>query len=219
MSQKVPTWADLPFWHSISWKEIQSKLKDVNTMPVREDWFAAFVATPLIKTKVVILGEAPYHDGSAHGLAFSTVKESNVPPSLRNIYKEYMRDTGYPQPASGNLSAWAKRGVLLLNRSLTTTKGNPDAHKNLGWEFLVRQALTSVRETNPKAVFILWGKKAQVAADSAISGAPRVESPHPSPFSADTGFFGSRPFTKANALLVSGGLEPIDWRLRSNEKA
>lgn len=208
-------WSDLPFWKSLTWEEIQYYLKDKEYYPRREDWFTAYLLTPLSKVRAVILGQDPYHDGSAHGLAFSTLGRK-IPPSLRNILLEYRTDLRYPEPRSGNLSAWARRGVLLLNSSLTVEPGKANSHKNIGWDELIQQTLSAVRVHNKDAVFILWGKSALETAGPILNGAHRVISAHPSPLAigkTDIPFFGSRPFTKTNALLVNTGQEPINWEL------
>ena len=158
--------------------------------------------------KVVILGQDPYFtEGDACGLAFSRPGPiSKIPPSLKNIFKEYCSDLKY-------LVQWAKEGVLLLNSVLTVEPGKPMSHDHIGWNELTEEILFTVHEVNPRAVFILWGKAASEIASPWIGSANRVQSSHPSPRSSHAGFFGSRPFTSTNALLESEKVRPVNWRL------
>lgn len=175
--------------------------------PRSEDWFKALELTPFDKVKVVILGQDPYHTkGMAHGLAFSVQPHvKKLPPSLRNILREYQDDLNYPAPRSGDLREWAERGVLLLNAILTVEEGKPMSHKGIGWEKLTYEILQSLKNRGGVS-FLLMGSKAQEYA----GGLPAdvvVRTPHPSPLAK--GFLGSKPFTKVNATLK----EPMNWRL------
>jgi uracil-DNA glycosylase len=191
------------------------------TAPMPDDVFAALRACPdPSNVRVVILGQDPYHTpGMAHGLSFSVRPAvTKLPPSLQNIYKELAADLGCAAPTSGCLSPWADQGVLLLNDVLTVAIGSPQSHAGLGWELLTAQLLTRVLETAPHVVVIAWGRPAQkkllnpaVAARLATKGHTVLMAAHPSPLSAHTGFFGSRPFSKANAALTAHGLAPIKW--------
>lgn len=185
--------------------------------PPADQVFAAFNLTPLRQVKVVILGQDPYHGpGQAHGLAFSVGKTTRIPPSLRNIFKEYCSDLGFPMPAHGNLSRWAENGVLLFNTVLTVEQGQPASHAKLGWERLTAQAIQAVTREQNRVVFVLWGDKAQ-AHSHHIDPAKHLvlSAPHPSPLSAHRGFFGSRPFSRINDYRQQHGLSPIAWQLDS----
>jgi uracil-DNA glycosylase len=175
--------------------------------------FNAFNLCPLSTVRVVILGQDPYHgDGQAHGLSFSVPDGIKNPPSLQNIYKELTSDLGTPPKDSGNLEAWARQGVLLLNATLTVLPGQPGSHQGLGWESFTDAVIKTVSEQKEHVIFILWGKYAQ-AKKSLIDESKHliIESPHPSPFSAYTGFFGSKPFSRTNEYLKSHGQTPIQW--------
>lgn len=169
---------------------------------------------PLADVRVLIVGQDPYPTpGHAVGLSFSVAPEVRpVPRSLANIYTEYMSDLGFPAPSSGDLSPWAERGVMLLNRSLTVQPGRPGSHQGRGWEAVTEQAIRTLAARGGPLVAILWGASARKLRPM-LGEVPCVESPHPSPLSAHRGFFGSRPFSRANELLVGQGAEPIDWRL------
>jgi uracil-DNA glycosylase len=178
--------------------------------------FSALDHCPFDKVKVVILGQDPYHGaGQAHGLSFSVPEGVRVPPSLDNIYKELLADIGTTSvaaPRSGNLECWADQGVLLLNATLTVRAGQAGSHQNKGWEMFTDAIIKTISEKRDGVVFILWGnyarnKKALIDPSKHLV----IESPHPSPFSANNGFFGSRPFSKANAYLERNGLSPVDW--------
>jgi uracil-DNA glycosylase len=169
---------------------------------------------PLERTRVLIVGQDPYPTpGHAVGLCFSVAPDVRpLPPSLVNIFKEYCDDLGYPPPSSGDLSPWADRGVLLLNRALTVCAGQPNSHQGRGWETVTEQAIRALAQRGGPLVAILWGRNARNLRPL-LGDVPCIESPHPSPLSASNGFFGSRPFSRANELLVLQGAEPIDWRL------
>ncbi|MEZ5195617.1 MAG: uracil-DNA glycosylase [Bacteroidales bacterium] len=183
--------------------------------PPGSDIFAAFNYTTFQNVKVVILGQDPYHGpNQANGLCFSVRDGVSKPPSLRNIHKELNSDLGYPIPESGNLDKWAKQGVLLLNATLTVRASQAGSHQGKGWENFTDAVITKLSAKKLNLVFILWGKYAQ-AKDALIDSSKHlvIKSPHPSPFSADSGFFGSKPFSKTNAYLKQTGQEEIDWRM------
>jgi len=175
--------------------------------------FAAFDACPFEDVKVVILGQDPYHGPKqANGLAFSVNEGVRVPPSLVNIYKELESDLGVQPPATGNLQRWAEQGVLLLNAALTVRQGRAGSHQGKGWEQFTDAVIRILSEQREHLVFILWGAYAQ--RKGAVIDRSRhlvIESPHPSPLSASRGFFGSRPFSRANAYLEQLGLGGIQW--------
>ena len=177
--------------------------------------FNAFDQTSIDQVKVVILGQDPYHGrGQAHGLSFSVQDGIQPPPSLVNIFKELQSDVGMAIPKSGNLTKWASQGVLLLNASLTVRAAEPLSHSKIGWAEFTDTVIRRVSEAKEHVVFILWGKYAQekqVLIDQ--SKHLILKAAHPSPFSADKGFFGSKPFSKANEYLVKNGIDPIDWQL------
>lgn len=182
--------------------------------PKSEDTFAAF-HTPLDEVCVVILGQDPYHGADqAHGLSFSVQEDIPQPPSLRNILKELEADLGIPRPKTGCLKPWAEQGVLLLNSILTVRAGSPGSHAGYGWETFTDAVLRVVAERDNPCVFILWGAYARKKAKftDKLKQSVVIESAHPSPLSAK-GFFGSKPFSRANAALRSWGLPEIDWSL------
>jgi uracil-DNA glycosylase len=183
--------------------------------PKGSDIFSALNKTPLPSVKVVILGQDPYHGpGQAHGLSFSVPDGVRFPPSLQNIFKELHDDLGIPLPKSGNLEKWAKEGVLLLNATLTVRKGEAGSHQGKGWEIFTDRIISIISELRAGIIFILWGKFAQEK-EKLIDTSKHfiLSSPHPSPFSVHRGFFGSKPFSRANKLLKDNGLMPIDWDL------
>jgi uracil-DNA glycosylase len=182
--------------------------------PIKEDRLSCFKMTPYEKVKVVIIGQDPYHDiGQAHGLSFS-VRQGAYPPSLKNIYKELTDDLKVSYPKTGNLSKWAEEGVLLLNTCLTVRAHEPLSHQNKGWEIFTTEVIKSLNEQNKPIVFILWGKNAQNIGKHIKSPIHlKIESVHPSPLSAHRGFFGSKPFSKANAFLIQNNIQPIHWDL------
>ncbi|MGD9531126.1 uracil-DNA glycosylase [Pseudonocardia sp.] len=170
---------------------------------------------PFDRVRVLIVGQDPYPTpGHAVGLSFSVAPDVRpIPKSLVNIYKEYCEDLGHPMPSTGDLTPWAERGVLLLNRCLTVEPGKPASHRGKGWEAVTEQAIRALvdRDGEP-LVAILWGRDARNLVPL-LGDVPAIESAHPSPMSAANGFFGSRPFSRANALLEELGGEPIDWKL------
>lgn len=177
--------------------------------------FTAFIETPFDEVKVLILGQDPYHNaGQAHGLSFSVKPGVRPPPSLANIYQELADDLGVKPPKHGYLMAWAQRGVMLLNAVLTVQAHEPGSHQNKGWETFTDAVIGKLNARKKPVVFILWGRYAR--SKTGLISASRhtiIESPHPSPMSARSGFFGSKPFSKANAALAAAGLDPIDWSL------
>ena len=188
----------------------------VNIYPKNADIFNALNTTPFDKVKVVILGQDPYHGaGQAHGLSFSVQRGVAVPPSLKNIYKELESDIeGFKAPNHGHLTHWAEQGVLLLNATLTVRASTPGSHQNRGWEIFTDEIIKAISQKLEHVVFLLWGKYAQQKATLIDQKKHYVlTSAHPSPFSAHTGFLGSRPFSKTNQLLIQNNLKPIDWNL------
>lgn len=177
--------------------------------------FNAFDKTPFGNVKVVILGQDPYHGpGQAHGLCFSVQKGVKPPPSLVNIYKEMQKDIGISIPETGDLTPWAESGVLLLNAMLTVRNGEPASHSKIGWESFTDAVIRKVSDLKEGVVFMLWGKFAQdkqVLIDATKHHI--LKAAHPSPFSADKGFYGCRHFSKANELLMKQGKEPVNWQL------
>jgi uracil-DNA glycosylase len=169
---------------------------------------------PFAQVRVLIVGQDPYPTpGHAVGLSFSVGPQVRpLPASLVNIFREYSADLGYPEPACGDLSPWAERGVLLLNRVLTVEPRKPASHRGRGWEDVTDQAIRALAARGTPLVAILWGRDARSLAPL-LGGVPRVESAHPSPMSAERGFFGSRPFSRASRLLEEQGAPPIDWKL------
>ncbi|MBQ9084411.1 MAG: uracil-DNA glycosylase [Clostridia bacterium] len=181
--------------------------------PPMEDIFNALRYTSYENTRVVILGQDPYHGaGQAHGLCFSVKAGVAFPPSLKNIFKELENDLGVPAPPTGELNGWAKQGVLLLNTTLTVREGQPQSHKGQGWEILTDRIIDLLNKKESPVVFLLWGGNAR--AKKALINNPRhlvLECAHPSPLSAYSGFFGCRHFSKANQFLASNGANVIDW--------
>ena len=186
-----------------------------NVFPPGSLIFNAFNQTPFDQVKVVILGQDPYHGkGEAHGLCFSVQDGITKPPSLVNIFKEIESDLGLPPPKSGNLTAWARQGVLLLNATLTVRENQPGSHQNKGWETFTDEAIRQLSDQREGLIFVLWGKFAEAKA-LLIDQTKHfiLKSPHPSPFSANRGFFGCRHFSRINELLRQMGKHEIDWRL------
>lgn len=194
---------------------VKTEYNTRQVFPPSEDIFNAFHLTPLNQVKVVILGQDPYHEeGQAHGLCFSVKPGIQTPKSLINIYKELHDDMGCRIPNNGYLVKWAEQGVLMLNTVLTVQAHNAFSHKGQGWEEFTDAAIRILNEQDRPMVFILWGKPAQ--AKKAFLNNPKhliIESPHPSPLSANRGFFGSKPFSRTNRFLIEQGLAPIDWQI------
>jgi len=195
---------------------IKQEYEEKTIYPKQTEIFKAFRNTSYKDTKVVILGQDPYHGiNQAEGLSFSVKVGIQKPPSLQNIFKELNSDLGYDIPNHGSLVSWTEKGVLLLNTVLTVEANKPASHKDLGWEKFTDEVIKKVNEKNTPVVFILWGNFAR-SKKSLINNPIHyiVESPHPSPFSAYNGFFGSKPFSKTNNFLISKNLEPIDWQIK-----
>ncbi|MCA9381435.1 uracil-DNA glycosylase [Candidatus Dojkabacteria bacterium] len=192
---------------------VKSEYKSNTIYPPGKFIFRAFNEAAVDDVKVVILGQDPYHTpGVANGLAFSANSDQKIPPSLRNIYKELESDLGIKPPEDPDLTRWAKQGVLLLNATLTVEKGKAGSHQKKGWEEFTDEAIKRLSELTENLVFFLWGAYAQKKGEVIDKSKHLViESAHPSPFSADRGFFGSKPFSKANAYLIEHKIEPIDW--------
>lgn len=188
-------------------------LPGVRIYPPAKAIFAAFNASPFDKTKVVIIGQDPYHGpGQANGLAFSVNPGVEFPPSLRNIFKEVSSDVNVPYPESGDLFRWASQGVLLLNASLTVREHQANSHAALGWQTFTDAAVRALAQKRENIVFLLWGSNAIRKGDCIDRSRHLVlTSPHPSPLSAHRGFFGNHHFSRANEFLVQHGLSPISW--------
>jgi uracil-DNA glycosylase len=182
-------------------------------LPAGENILRAF-RQPLADVRVLIVGQDPYPTpGNPVGLSFSVAPEvRRLPGSLINIFKEYTADLGYPRPSTGDLTPWSERGVMLLNRVLTVEPGKPGSHRGKGWEQVTEQAIKALAARGGPLVAILWGNDARNLAPL-LGDAPTIQSAHPSPLSADRGFFGSRPFTGADAQLTRQGGQPVDWKL------
>jgi len=205
---------ELPYWHELQ-QFVAQERRDHPVYPPADEVFAALHCTPYAEVKVMILGQDPYHGpGQAHGLCFSVRRGVRVPPSLMNIHKELHADLDLPIPDHGNLEAWARRGVLLLNTTLTVRGGEAASHQKHGWETFTDRVIEVVAAKDEPVVFILWGASAR--RKCALIDTARhtiIESAHPSPLSAHNGFFGSRPFSRTNAALAAAGRDPVDWDL------
>jgi len=182
-------------------------------LPAGDNVLRAF-KQPFDSVRVLIVGQDPYPTpGNAVGLSFSVAPQVRpLPGSLVNIFREYSDDLGYPTPATGDLVPWSERGVLLLNRVLTVAPGQPGSHRGKGWEEVTEQAIRALAARPEPMVAILWGRDARTLAPL-LGDVPRIESAHPSPFSAASGFYGSHPFSRANQLLEQQGAKPVDWKL------
>jgi len=203
-----------PYWPELQ-RFVAEERSRHEVYPPHEEVFAALHLTPFASVKVLILGQDPYHGpGQAHGLCFSVRPGVPVPPSLRNIFIELESDLGVPPPDHGCLDAWARQGVLLLNATLTVRARQAASHQGKGWETFTDEVIRAVAAKPDHVVFILWGSAARKKR-SLIDGRRHtiIESAHPSPLSAHNGFFGSRPFSRANAALTAAGREPVDWRV------
>ena len=199
--------------------KLRSFLKNEYSMqtvyPPMHDIYNAFKYTSYSDIKVVILGQDPYHGkGQAHGLCFSVLKGVAPPPSLINIYKELNSDTGFEIPNHGELTKWAKEGILLLNTTLTVREASPNSHKGMGWETFTDRVISLLNQREKPIVFLLWGGNAR-SKKSLITNKQHLilETVHPSPLSAYGGFFGCRHFSKTNSFLVENGIKPIDWQV------
>tara|TARA_B100001769_G_C22074497_1_gene578505 strand:- start:430 stop:1116 length:687 start_codon:yes stop_codon:yes gene_type:complete len=194
---------------------LNEQIRTEKVYPEIENLFQAFNETAFENVKVVILGQDPYHGfRQAHGLSFSVRQGIKIPPSLRNIFIELKSDLNVDLPESGHLLKWSKEGVLLLNSVLTVKENTPGSHQKKGWEKLTDEAIKSLSKEREHIVFILWGRYAQEK-ESLIDAKKHfiIKSPHPSPFSAHKGFFGSKPFSQSNDFLQSFGISPVNWSL------
>lgn len=196
---------------------VLQEYNSVQVFPPADDIFNAFHLTPLSEVKVVILGQDPYHNvGQAHGLCFSVKPDVEIPPSLVNIYQELHDDLGCYIPNNGYLVKWAEQGVLMLNTVLTVRAHLANSHRGKGWEEFTDAAIRALNVQDRPIVFILWGKPAQMKKNMLNNPNHLIlEAPHPSPLSAYRGFFGSRPFSKANNFLMENGAAPIDWQIEN----
>lgn len=217
----MPTWKDVlkETKHSKTFQTLLDQLnahyKEKTVYPPKDKLFEALKKTPYEKTKVVILGQDPYHQPKqANGLAFSVFKDVNMPPSLKNIFKELHADLGVPIPRHGDLTKWAEEGVLLLNTTMSVEASKPGSHKDLGWQFFTDAIIEGLNHHPYPLVFILWGNHAK--SKKKLIDEKRhliIESSHPSPLGAHVSFFGSKPFSKANHFLKKQGRKPIDFSL------
>lgn len=194
---------------------LMEEYQNKTVYPDKEDIFNALRYTDYDKVKVVILGQDPYHGpGQAHGLSFSVKPEVEIPPSLRNMFKELKADLGCEIPNHGYLKKWADQGVLLLNTVLTVRKGEAHSHKGKGWETFTDKVITLLNERQEPVIFILWGKPAQSKLKLIDESKHKIiTSAHPSPLSARRGFFGSKPFSRVNEILREWGRQEIDWQI------
>lgn len=201
--------------HEAYWKAETKRIQGHIIYPTTNKIFNAF-NMPFEDVKVVIIGQDPYHGpNQANGLAFSVNKGIAVPPSLQNIYQELSDDLGIKSPTHGDLSDWVKQGVMLLNTSLTVEAGKAGSHKDIGWMPFIQGVISILNEYHENLVFILWGKHAQqFRAGMSTNRHYYIESAHPSPFSADRGFFGSKPFSQCNTFLRTINKQPIDWEIK-----
>ena len=210
-----------PFFESETWDKLDRFVSDTTqtetVYPPASDIFRAFVTPGFAKTKVVILGQDPYHGpGQAHGFSFSVAGDTRLPPSLKNIFKELESDLAgseepFQRPDSGDLTFWAEQGVFLLNTVLTVTESQAHSHRKQGWEKFTDYVIQQLNEHPQPLVFILWGKPAESKTKLIDNRHQKIISPHPSPLSANRGFFGSRPFSRANQFLSQNGSTPIRW--------
>ena len=205
-----------PYMKALKAFLLEEKQKGYQVYPKGNEIFNALNHTPFDKVKVVLLGQDPYHGvGQAHGLSFSVQKGMIIPPSLKNIYKELASDiTGFAIPDHGNLTKWADEGVLLLNATLTVRAHEAGSHQGKGWEIFTDKIISKLSDEREGLIFLLWGKYAQNKL-ALIDSKKHIilTAPHPSPFSAYTGFFGSQHFSKANEILEKEGKVPIDWQI------
>jgi len=224
---------DIPHWRILFekvqkeayWKELLDQLsleaQHHTLYPPTGQIFTALELCPAQQTKCIIVGQDPYHGpGQAHGLSFSVPNGQKIPPSLRNIFKEYQSDLGFEEPGGGSLEAWAIEGVLLLNAVLTVRNGSPGSHQHWGWEKFTIAAIRFALEQSPNAGFICFGKPAEKLVQEALEGLDArpvvIATPHPSPLSAYRGFFGSKPFTTFNNKQLEKGREIVNWELPSS---
>jgi len=203
-----------PYFFSLKQFLVEEK-KQHTLYPPGSQIFAAFDKSPYESVKVIILGQDPYHGkGQAQGLCFSVPPGIKAPPSLVNIFKEIQNDIGIPMPSHGNLSAWADQGILLLNATLTVRANQPGSHQNKGWETFTDSVIKKLSDHREGLVFLLWGKFAQAKEDLIDSSRHHIlKAAHPSPYSANAGFFGCRHFSKTNQILQEQGKNEINWAL------
>lgn len=209
-----------PYYKKL-YETVVKEYKTTQVFPPSRDLFKAYELCPYHKVKVVILGQDPYHNvGQAQGMSFSVPKGVPLPPSLQNIFKEIRDDLSILEPDCGDLSYWAKQGVLLLNTVLTVRAHQAFSHRGIGWEEFTDATIRAIEEKEDPVVYILWGTPAQKKR-SMIQQKKRLvlTAPHPSPLSAYRGFFGSKPFSKCNAYLRKEGVEEIDWQLPSSSSS
>lgn len=203
-----------PYWPDLQ-AFVAAERARYTVYPPPEEVFAALHLTPYAETRVLILGQDPYHGPrQAHGLCFSVRRGVAIPPSLVNIHTELRNDLGIEPPGHGNLEAWAHQGVLLLNATLTVRAGQSASHQGRGWETFTDEVIRTVSAKDHPVVFVLWGayaRRKRTLIDT--SRHTIIESAHPSPLSAHNGFFGSKPFSRTNDALRAAGLDPVDWRL------
>lgn len=202
-----------PYIKELKKKLVEEMKRGIVLYPSGKNIFNAFNLTPFDKVKVVILGQDPYHgQGQARGFSFSVPNGVKPPPSLVNIFKEVESDLGVKMPEGGNLKGWARQGVLLLNAILTVRAGNPASHRGIGWEKLTDAAIKALSDKREHIVFLLWGKFAQEK-ETLIDASRHLilKASHPSPYSANSGFFGCKHFSKTNEYLIRTGQTPIDW--------
>lgn len=196
-------------------QKIENEYQNKIIYPKKENIYNALKLTPYENVKVVIVGQDPYHgENEAHGLSFSVQKGIKLPPSLKNIYKELLNDLNIVEPNCGDLTSWAKEGVLLLNSVLTVEKDKPASHAKIGWNKYTDYIIQKINEKEKPVVFILWGNFAKTKKELITN--PKhliITSAHPSPFSARNGFFGSKPFSKTNEYLKENNIKPINWQL------
>ena len=221
LSMKFNSWrefveseAEKPYFRKLM-RKVDTEREKAEVFPSREDMFSCFRACPLGNTRVVIVGQDPYHGaGQAHGMSFSVKKGVRIPPSLQNIFKELRADLDCEIPSHGFLENWAKQGVLLMNTSWSVEKGKPASHANFGWMEFSENILEMLNDFDEPLVFILWGAHAQkVGAKITNPKHLKIETAHPSPFSANRGFFGSKPFSKTNDFLRKSNRGEIDWQI------
>ena len=207
-----------PYYKSL-YEFVKTEYNTTQVFPPSDEIFTAFHLTPLSEVKVVIIGQDPYHNvGQAHGLCFSVKPDVDIPPSLVNIYQELHDDLGCTIPNNGYLVKWAKQGVLMLNTVLTVRAHMANSHRGKGWEEFTDAAIRALNKQDRPIVFILWGRPAQMK--KKMLNNPKhliLEAPHPSPLSAYNGFFGSKPFSRANRFLVENGKTPINWNSVNEE--
>ena len=206
--------AEQPYFRRLM-NRIDAERQKFDVYPPREDMFSCFAACPLDSVKVVIIGQDPYHGpGQAHGMSFSVRPGVKLPPSLQNIFKELVDDVGGEMPTSGYLEPWAKQGVLLMNTAWSVRRGQAGSHADYGWAEFSQHVLQLLNDYDQPLVFILWGAHAQKVGQVVTDPKHlKIATAHPSPFSANRGFFGSKPFSRANDFLVKNNRKPVDWTL------